>query len=148
MQITIAELSERWKVSKAKIYRDISNGKLSRLENGLIDVSEVLRAYGEAGSLPKPMRKSNVSTNETEKSEKEKSEKEKLLLERIKALEAQLQEGKQREDWLRGKLDQKDEQIKLLEFKQSSPIQPPPPLQVQKTRKGLLARMLGAAFNE
>lgn len=143
MQITIAELSERWKVSKAKIYRDISNGKLSRLENGLIDVSEVLRAYGEAGSLPKPMRKSNVSTNETEKSEKEK-----LLLERIKVLEAQLQEGKQREDWLRGKLDQKDEQIKLLEFKQSSPIQPPPPLQVQKTRKGLLARVLGAAFNE
>ena len=47
MAITIQEIQKQWGVSRATVYKHIKAGKLSRLADGLVDISEVLRVYGE-----------------------------------------------------------------------------------------------------
>lgn len=41
MQITIQELQKRWGVARSTVYKHIKAGRITRLDNGLIDVSEV-----------------------------------------------------------------------------------------------------------
>ena len=40
-------MSKRFKVNRTTIYRAVNNGKLSRLNNGLFDLAEVIRVFGE-----------------------------------------------------------------------------------------------------
>ena len=47
MAITIQEIQKQWGISRATVYKHIKAGKLSRLPDGLVDVAEVLRVYGE-----------------------------------------------------------------------------------------------------
>ena len=47
-QLSLTEVSKRFNVNRTTIYRAVSNGKLSRLNNGLFDLAEVIRVFGEA----------------------------------------------------------------------------------------------------
>ena len=45
--LSLTEVSKRFNVNRTTIYRAVSNGKLSRLNNGLFDLAEVIRVFGE-----------------------------------------------------------------------------------------------------
>src|SRR5690606_29150181 len=44
---SVSDAATLYKKSRATLYKDIKNGVLSRDHDGLIDVSELLRVYGE-----------------------------------------------------------------------------------------------------
>lgn len=46
-QLSLTEVSKRFNVNRTTIYRAVNNGKLSRLSNGLFDLAEVIRVFGE-----------------------------------------------------------------------------------------------------
>jgi predicted transcriptional regulator len=125
MAITIQEIQKQWGVSRATIYKHIKAGKLSRLADGLVDITEVLRVYGEPKSDTQRDKPSSVvDTQET-----------KLLLEKIAFLESQLSQAEKREDWLKGQVEKAQETIQLLEYKQPA-------------KKGLFGRVIGAIRND
>lgn len=109
MQITIKEIQNQWGIARATIYKHIKNGKLSRLDNGLVDVSEVIRVYGE------PSKNTQVDIKETRIDDQEKS----ILLQKIAFLESQLSQAEKREEWLKGQVEKAQETIKLLEHKEA-----------------------------
>lgn len=119
MHITIKEIQEQWGVARATVYKHLKAGKLSRLGNGLLDVSEVVRVYGE----PKKTPIDNVE-----------SQKEKLLLDRIKMLEQAVQQSHEREEWLKSQVEVAQSAIKLLEYKQPQ-------------KRGIFSRVLEAINN-
>ena len=47
-QLSLTEVSKRFNINRTTIYRAVSTGKLSRLNNGLFDLAEVIRVFGEA----------------------------------------------------------------------------------------------------
>ena len=47
-QLSLTEVSKRFNINRTTIYRAVSSGKLSRLSNGLFDLAEVIRVFGEA----------------------------------------------------------------------------------------------------
>lgn len=46
-QLSLTEVSKRFNINRTTIYRAVNNGKLSRLNNGLFDLAEVIRVFGE-----------------------------------------------------------------------------------------------------
>lgn len=125
MAITIQEIQKQWGVSRATIYKHIKAGKLSRLADGLVDITEVLRVYGEPQSdTQRDKLETVVDTQET-----------KLLLDKIAFLESQLRQAEKREDWLKGQVEKAQETIQLLEYKQPA-------------KKGLFGRVIGAIRND
>ena len=109
MQITIKEIQNQWGIARATIYKHIKSGKISRLNNGLFDVSEVIRVYGE------PSKNTQVDIKETRVNDQEKS----ILLQKITFLETQLSQAEKREEWLKGQVEKAQETIKLLEHKEA-----------------------------
>jgi predicted transcriptional regulator len=132
MAITIQEIQKQWGISRATVYKHIKAGKLSRLADGHVDLSEVLRVYGE----PK---KNTGRDNQEIAVDSVDSQENKLLLDKIAFLESQLAQAEKREEWLRGQVETAQETIKLLEHKQPS---------AQPSKKGLLGRLLGAINND
>jgi predicted DNA-binding protein YlxM (UPF0122 family) len=124
VEVSISEIQERWKVSRATVYSHIKKGKLSRLENGKVDVSEVLRVYGEPKETQTRQEVDTVDSQEKA-----------LLLEKIRLLESQLDDAKERESWLKSQVETAQTTIKLLEYRQ--------PVQSEK-RQGLFARVVKA----
>lgn len=51
-QLSLTEISKRFNVNRTTIYRAVNTGKISRLDNGLFDLSEVLRVFGERAPVP------------------------------------------------------------------------------------------------
>lgn len=51
-QLSLTEVSKRFKVNRTTIYRAVNSGKLSRLSNGLFDIAEVIRVFGEPVPVP------------------------------------------------------------------------------------------------
>jgi hypothetical protein len=47
VEFTVIETSTLYEVSRQKIYKDIKNGILSKNRKGKLDLSELLRCYGE-----------------------------------------------------------------------------------------------------
>ena len=132
MQITIQELQNRWGIARSTVYKHIKAGRLTRLSNGKIDVSEIVRVYGEPSTnTPRDKDKSVV--------DKAASQDNTLLLDKIAFLELQLAQAEKREEWLKGQVETAQETIKLLEHKQPS---------AQPSKKGLLGRLLGAINND
>ncbi len=123
MQITIKEIQNQWGIARATIYKHIKSGKLSRLDNGLVDVSEVIRVYGE------PSKNTQVDIKETRIDDQEKS----LLLQKIAFLESQLSQAEKREEWLKSQVEKAQETIKLLEHKETP----------AKSKQGLLKWLIG-----
>lgn len=64
-QITLTELSKRFGINRTTIYRAVNSGKISRLDNGKFDLSEVLRVFGEP-DLKTDTEKPIQNTNEKE----------------------------------------------------------------------------------
>ena len=124
MEVTIRDIQQRWNISRPTIYKHIRQGKLSRLENGKVDVSEVVRVYGEPKETPARQEIENRDNQEKA-----------LLLEKIRLLENQLDDAKQRESWLKSQVETAQATIKLLEYRQ--PIR-------QEKRQGLFARVVKA----
>jgi phage terminase small subunit len=124
MEITIRDIQQRWNISRPTIYKHIRQGKLSRLENGKVDVSEVLRVYGEPKETQTRQEIDTVDTQEKA-----------LLLEKIRLLESQLDDARERESWLKSQVETAQTTIKLLEYRQ--------PVQSEK-RQGLFARVVKA----
>ena len=125
MQITIKELQTQWGVARSTVYKHIKQGLISRLDNGLIDVAEVVRVYGEPSqTTQRNIKKSVIDNAETA-----------ILKEKIAFLESQLAQAEKREEWLKGQVETTQETIKLLEHKQSA-------------KKGLFGRLLGAINQE
>lgn len=56
-QLSLTEVSKRFNINRTTIYRAVSTGKLSRLSNGLFDLAEVIRVFGEA---PAPVKSEPV----------------------------------------------------------------------------------------
>jgi predicted DNA-binding protein YlxM (UPF0122 family) len=125
MAITIQEIQKQWGVSRATVYKHIKTGKLSRLADGLVDVSEVLRVYGEPSKNTQggDTKKAVIDTQEIT-----------LLLYKISVLESQLSQAEKREDWLKEQVEKAQEMIQLLEHKPT-------------TQKGLFNRVMGAIRN-
>ena len=46
-KLSLSEVSSRFNVSRSTLYRAIKEGRLSRSADGLFDVSEVIRCFGE-----------------------------------------------------------------------------------------------------
>ncbi len=124
VEVSISEIQEQWKVSRATIYSHIKKGKLSRLTNGKVDVSEVVRVYGEPKETQARQEIDTVDSQEKA-----------LLLEKIRLLESQLDDAKERESWLKSQVETAQATIKLLEYRQ--PVQP-------EKRQGLFARVVKA----
>ena len=113
MAITIQDIQKQWGVSRATVYKHIKSGKLSRLPDGLVDVAEVLRVYGEPNKntgRDKPV--TTIDNGDTQEN--------RLLLEKIASLESQLVKAEKREDWLREQFEKAQETIQLLEHKKTT----------------------------
>ncbi len=139
MQITIQELQNQWGVARSTVYKHIKAGRLTRLGNGKIDVSEIVRVYGEPSKNTPRDSKNSVVKKVT-------SQENALLLDKVAFLESQLVKAEEREErlriseeWLKGQVETAQATIKLLEHKQPSQ---------QQTKKGLLGRLLGAINND
>ena len=61
-QLSLTEVSKRFNINRTTIYRAVSTGKLSRLSNGLFDLAEVIRVFGEA---PAPVKSEPVPDKES-----------------------------------------------------------------------------------
>ena len=92
-QLSLTEVSKRFNINRTTIYRAVSTGKLSRLSNGLFDLAEVIRVFGEA---PAPVKSEPVP-------DKGSSEQSKL----VEVLERELL-------FLKNQIEQKDKQINNL----------------------------------
>jgi hypothetical protein len=93
-QLSLTEVSKRFNVNRTTIYRAVSNGKLSRLSNGLFDLAEVIRVFGE----PAPVKSEPIP-------DKGSSEQSKL----VEVLERELL-------FLKNQIEQKDKQINSLQL--------------------------------
>lgn len=106
MELSISKASVTWGVSRTTIHKKIKAGQLSKLANGTIDTSEMIRVFGE------PHLKVDSATpvqvvNEVHP--------DKLLEQRIKHLESSLSESKEREAWLQSQVGNLTDTIKLLD---------------------------------
>lgn len=97
-QLSLTEVSKRFNVNRTTIYRAVSNGKLSRLDNGLFDLAEVIRVFGEAPATVKDEPKHNDQSKLVEVLERE------LL-------------------FLKNQIEQKDKQINSLQLLLGTPVQ-------------------------
>ncbi len=130
MQISIKEIQKQWGIARSTVYKHIKAGRLSRLDNGLIDVAEIIRVYGEP----------STNTHKDARYEAiDKTSERQFLLDKIALLESQLKQSAQNEQWLKSQVEKAQETIKLLEHKQPSP---------QQSKKGLFGRLLGAINND
>ena len=124
MEVSIQDIQKQWKISRPTVYKHIRQGKLSRLANGKVDVSEVVRVYGEPKETQTRQEIDTVDSQEKA-----------LLLEKIRLLQRQLDDARERESWLKSQVETAQATIKLLEYRQ--PNQP-------AKRQGLLARVVRA----
>ena len=92
-QLSLTEVSKRFNINRTTVYRAVSTGKLSRLSNGMFDLAEVIRVFGEA---PAPVKSEPVP-------DKGSSDQSKL----VEVLERELL-------FLKNQIEQKDKQINNL----------------------------------
>ena len=140
MQITIQELQNQWGVARSTVYKHIKAGRLTRLANGKIDVSEIVRVYGEPSkNTGRDKQAISVDNSDTQEN--------RLLLEKIAFLESQLVKAEEREErlrkseeWVKSQFEKAQETIQLLEHKKAATP--------QQTKKGLFGRLIGAINND
>jgi hypothetical protein len=106
VELSISKASVTWGVSRTTIHKKIKAGQLSKLANGAIDTSEMIRVFGEPNlkvdSVPLVQVVNEVHPD-------------KLLEQRIKHLETSLSESKEREAWLQSQVGNLTDTIKLLD---------------------------------
>lgn len=106
VELSISKASATWGVSRTTIHKKIKTGQLSKLANGTIDTSEMIRVFGEphvkVDSTPTVQMVNEVHPD-------------KFLEQRIKHLESSLSESKERETWLQSQVGNLTDTIKLLD---------------------------------
>jgi predicted nucleic acid-binding Zn-ribbon protein len=112
MLLNIKESAKFAKVSRTTIYAKISSGKLSKSDNNLIDTSELLRVFGNSNDRDKTQKQTQLDTI---KRTLDTSPEIDLLNEKIRFLESNLSDARNREEWLRGQVDKLTEAVKLLQ---------------------------------
>ncbi len=106
VELSISKASVTWGVSRTTIHKKIKAGQLSKLANGTIDTSEMIRVFGEPNLKVDSTQPVQV-VNEVHP--------DKLLEQRIKHLETSLSESKEREAWLQSQVGNLTDTIKLLD---------------------------------
>jgi hypothetical protein len=113
VELSISKASVTWGVSRTTIHKKIKAGQLSKLANGAIDTSEMIRVFGEP-KLKVDSAPSVQVVNEVHP--------DKLLEQRIKHLETSLSESKEREAWLQSQVGNLTDTIKLLDAPKAQAI--------------------------
>jgi hypothetical protein len=106
VELSISKASVTWGVSRTTIHKKIKAGQLSKLANGTIDTSEMIRVFGEPHVKVDSHQPVQV-VNEVHPN--------KLLEQRIRHLETSLSESKERETWLQSQVGNLTDTIKLLD---------------------------------
>ncbi|MGP5495230.1 plasmid replication DNA-binding protein [Psychrobacter celer] len=153
MNISVTKAAQQWGVSRTTIYQKINDGELSRTADKKIDVSEMLRVFGEPTSKKRTERSVNTvqSTPLNSQSVQYNTDIEhQLALEKLKNehLSQQVNDQKklienyqQQIGQLNKTLDKANAsiqdfaQVRLLEFKQAEMSDEPPLAQEQEQEK-------------
>lgn len=96
------DASKAFKKSRTTIYEALKNGEISRDSDGLIDLSELIRVYGNPSGVKSAVRTEHVQKNNTVHVQ---SEVETLLKDQISLLKSQLDLANQREKSLMQHID-------------------------------------------
>ena len=137
MRITLAEIVERWGLSKATIYRAVQLGKLHKDDDGLIDIANVVMLWGEPDK--KRIKRKSKNQSKTAKIDNETNERERELLAKVKSLQEALDKAESDKVWLQQQVEANQQVIKLLEYKSNQNVTPPPP-----PKKGLFNKLVKA----
>lgn len=119
MKITVSDAARQFSISRTSIYKALKKGTLSKDSDGKVDVSDIIRVFGER----QPERQSEQSETLENALVKE-------LRQQISSLQHQLSDSRDREFWLRQQIV--DLQQKRLEYSNDRPAPP---------KKGLLSRI-------
>jgi hypothetical protein len=106
VELSISKASVTRGVTRTTIHKKIKTGQLSKLANGTIDTSEMVRVFGE------PNVKIDTANSVQVVSE---VHPDKLLEQRVRHLETSLSESKERETWLQNQVGNLTDTIKLLD---------------------------------
>lgn len=133
MRLTVTEAASLYQISRTTLYRKINSGKLSAGDDGKIDLSEMIRVFGEAESsgVNPVSQKSAPAVSELD-NEKELVLQEKIkgLEQQLKTLQSQLESAQNLIEWFKGQVEKPQ---KLIEH---------------KTKKSLFGRVLSAITSE
>jgi Skp family chaperone for outer membrane proteins len=140
MRVSLAEIVEKWALSKATVYRAIQMGKLHKGDDGLIDVANVVMLWGEPSA--KRIKKKSKTESKTAKIDNNTNERERELLAKVKSLQEALDKAESDKLWLQQQVEANQQVIKLLEFKTT---QLPSPV---TTKTNLFGRIIKAISNE
>ena len=153
MNISVTKAAKEWGVSRTTIYQKVNDGELSRTSDKKIDVSEMLRVFGEPTSKKRTERSVNTvqSTPLNNQSVQYNTDIEHLLaLEKLKNVHLSQQVNDQKKlienyqqqiGQLNKTLDKANAsiqdfaQVRLLEFKQAEMSDEPPPKPEQEQEK-------------
>lgn len=130
MRLNIKESANFAKVSRPTIYTKLQNGELSKDADGLLDISDLLRVFGNSDARDKQKKQEQLNMIQREMNA---SLEVQLLREKIHLLESSLFDARNREEWLKGQVDKLTESAKLLE---------PPKAETVKEKRGFLSRLL------
>lgn len=138
MELDIKAASKAFHVSRPTIYKRINSGELSRLANGRIDMAEMLRVFGEPSSR-KPVNVNSLSKEPVKAysvNDTLHKEKEAFLQDKIRFLEDNLREARNREEWLKEQVKNLSDTVKLLQA---------PTVHKEETtkKKGFISRLFG-----
>lgn len=139
MRITLAEIVEKWGLSKATIYRAVQIGKLHKDDDGLIDLANVVQLWGEPNA--RRIQKKSKNESKTVKIESDTNERERALLSQVKALQEALEKAESDKVWLQQQVEANQQVIKLLEYKNNQNIATPPPI---APKSGLFNKLVKA----
>ncbi|MCW1473924.1 plasmid replication DNA-binding protein [Acinetobacter baumannii] len=124
-KLTISEVANLYKKSRATIYKDIKNGYLSRDNDGLIDFSELLRAYGEPNKS-KTSKRIPIHTIQNKNTPEYSSEYNENTVQELKNqihfLKQQLEKAEDREQKANNRIDTLLTLIEMKKPVQDSPI--------------------------
>ena len=131
MKLSVTEAATLYKISRTTIYRNINSGKLSPGSGNKIDLSEMIRVFGEAKAQnTESVLQGNTPTVPPLQSEIVLHERIKWLELQVKTLQSQLENAHSLIEWFKSQIEQPQ---KLIEH---------------KPKKSLFNRVLSALNNE
>ena len=131
MKLSVTEAATLYKNSRTTIYRNINSGKLSTGSGKKIDLSEMIRVFGEAKAQnTESVLQGNTPTVPPLQSEIVLHERIKWLEVQVKTLQSQLENAHSLIEWFKSQIEQPQ---KLIEH---------------KPKKSLFNRVLSALNNE
>ena len=128
MELDIKAAATLYKMARSTIYNKMEKGELSRLPNGKLDYTELLRVFGEPANR-KTRQEAKAQTTALQDTQKE-TVQEAVLREQVRMLQEALRVANGEKEWLRDKVDTLTDTVKLL--------QAPAP-----QKRGLLSRFFG-----